>query len=248
MPENILLSDDHGALCHWLCTSLIELRKEDGGEYTPRSLAQYIAGLQRYISNEKGCVIIRLADPTNPSFQPLFRELHWHGVGNSRKQAEIITRDEEEQLWQMGALSSESPLGLLHAVFYLNGLNFVLRGSDEHRKLKISKFAFSEVANPDNPREMIRYVQYTEHGSKNHPGGSHQLNENNKVVTQFAKPELGDKCHVFLLELYLSKLPNSAFQGDVFYMKPKPCVPYSPADPWYMNIAVGHNTLSSMLK
>ena len=95
---------------------------------------------------------------------------------------------------------------------------------------------------------MIGYVQYTEHGSKNHPGGSHQLNENNKVVTQFAKPELGDKCHVFLLELYLSKLPNSAFQGDVFYMNPKPCVLYSPANPWYMNIAVGHNTLSSMLK
>ena len=67
-------------------------------------------------------------------------------------------------------------------------------------------------------------------------------------MTQFAKPELGDKCHVFLLELYLSKLPNSAFQGDVFYMKPKPCVPDSPADPWYMNIANGHNTLSSMLK
>ena len=102
VPENILLSDDHGTLCHWLCTSLIELHKEDGGEYTPRSLAQYIAGLQRYITNEKGCTI-KLADPTNPSFQPLrqaldnrFRELHSHGVGNSRKQAEIITRDEEQ--------------------------------------------------------------------------------------------------------------------------------------------------------
>ena len=210
--------------------------------------------MQRYITNEKGCAI-RLADPTNTSFQPLhqalnnrFRELHSHCVGNSRKQAEIITRDEEEQLQQMGVLSSESTLGLLRAVSYLNGLNFVLRGGDEHRKLKISQFAYSEVANPDNPREMIHYEQYTEHGSKNHPGGSHQLNENNKVVTQFVKPELGDKCHVFLLELHLSKLPNSVFQGDVFYMKLKPCVPDSPADPWYMNIAIGHNTLSSMLK
>ena len=95
---------------------------------------------------------------------------------------------------------------------------------------------------------MIRYMQYTEHGSRNHPGGTHQLNENNKVVTQFAKPELGDKCHVFLLELYLSKLPDRAFQGDIFYIKPKPRVPDSPADPWFMNIAIGHNTLSSMLK
>jgi len=148
----------------------------------------------------------------------------------------------------MSILSSESPLGLLRAVFYLNGLNFVLRGGDEHRKLKISQLVFSEVANPENPSEMIRHVQYTEHESKNRPGGSHQLNENNKIVTQFGKPELGDKCHVFSLELYLSKLPNSAFQNDVFYMEPKPSVSDSLADPWYMNLAIGHNTPSGMLK
>jgi len=50
------------------------------------------------------------------------------------------------------------------------------------------------------------------------------------------------------LELYLSKLPNSAFQNDVFHVKPKPSVPDSPADPWYMNLVVGHNTLSGILK
>ena len=49
--------------------------------------------------------------------------------------------------WQMSVLSSESPLGLLHAVFYLNGLNFDLCGGDEYHKLKILQLAFSEVAN-----------------------------------------------------------------------------------------------------
>ena len=68
---------------------------------------------------------------------------------------------------------------------------------------------------------MIRCIEYTEHGSKNHPESSHQLNPDNKVVTQFAKPELGDKFHVYLLELYLSKLPDSAVPRDIFYMKAK---------------------------
>jgi len=122
----------------------------------------------------------------------------------------------------MKVLSNESsPLGFVHAVFHLNVLNFVLRGGDEHRKLKISQFASSEVANPENPRQMIHYVQYTENGSKNRPGGSHQLNENNEIVTQFAIPELGDKCHVFLLELYLSKLPNSPFQNKCILYEAK---------------------------
>ena len=177
-----------------------------------------------------------------------YRELHADGVGTKRKQAEVISRDEEEQLWQSGILSSKSPQSLLRAVFYLNGINFVLRGGEEHRKLKISQLSFLDVPNPDSAGEMIRCVQYTEYGSKNRPGGSHQRNQDNKVVTQFAKPELGDKCHVFLLELYLSKLPDSALQRDIFYMKAKARIPDSPGDPWYTDAPLGHNTLGKLLK
>ena len=83
VPGNILLSDDHGTLCHWLCTSLVELRKEDGSEDTLRSLSQYIAGLQQYITNEKGCAI-GLADPTNPH-QALDNRFHQLHFKNSRK-------------------------------------------------------------------------------------------------------------------------------------------------------------------
>ena len=104
VPESILLSDNHEDLCHWLCVSINELRKEDGSEYTPRSISQYIAGIQRYITNQKG-VPFKLVDPTNRVFQPLHQaldnqycELHANGVGTRRKQAEIITLDEEEQL------------------------------------------------------------------------------------------------------------------------------------------------------
>ena len=54
--------DAYKNLCHWLCVSVTELRKEDGGEYTPRSIAQYIVGMQQYISELKG-VPVRLVDP-----------------------------------------------------------------------------------------------------------------------------------------------------------------------------------------
>ena len=102
VPESILLSDNHEDLCHWLCVAINKLRKEDGSEYTPRSISQYIAGIQCYITNQKG-VPVKLVDPTNRVFQPLhqaldnrYRELHANGVGTRQKQAEIITLDEEE--------------------------------------------------------------------------------------------------------------------------------------------------------
>ena len=87
VPEGILLTDNNEDLCHWLCLSVTELRKEGGGEYTPRSIAQYIAGIQCYITDQKNAPI-RLVDPCNCAFQPLHRaldnryhELHADGVG-----------------------------------------------------------------------------------------------------------------------------------------------------------------------
>ena len=254
VPDEILHTKNLEDLCHWLCVCVSEMRKVDGTDYTPRSICQFVSGLQRYI-NELREHPIRLIDPTNPIFKSLhrvlekrYRDLHALGIGTTKRQAEIITKDEEEKLWESGVLSSDSPAGLLRAVFYLNGLNFVLRGGDEHRRLKVSQLTFHEVQDPDNPSERIRCVEYTEHGSKNRPGGRHQLNEKNKVVTQFARAELGERCHVFLLEFYLSKLPVGAFQKDVFYMKPRQSLPDSASDPWYTNVPIGHNTLGGLLK
>lgn len=70
----------------------------------------------------------------------------------------------------------------------------------------------------------------------------------NKTVVQYARPLSGERCHVYLLQLYLSKLPESAFQRDIFYMRPRPSIPYSATTSWYYNSPLGHNTLDSFLK
>ena len=60
VPEGILLTEKMEDLCHWLCVCVSEVRKEDGAEYTPRSISQFVAGLQRY-SNERKPAPVRLA-------------------------------------------------------------------------------------------------------------------------------------------------------------------------------------------
>ena len=52
----------------------------------------------------------------------------------------------------------DSPLALQYAVFFYNGLNFVLRGGQEHSLILY-------------PGEDTECVEYYEHGSKNRPGG-----------------------------------------------------------------------------
>ena len=39
-PPDMLLTKDPDVLAHWLCVFISEIRKTDGGEYTPRSLSQ----------------------------------------------------------------------------------------------------------------------------------------------------------------------------------------------------------------
>ena len=132
-----------------------------------------------------------------------FRVLHGKGIGAIRRQSEVISYSEELALWNSGVVGVRSPSALLDAVFFYNGLKFVLRGGEEHRELKISQFHFrDEVIDPENPDHMTSCLEYREHGSKNQPGGRHQLNLENKVVVQYERPELGERCHFYLLKLY----------------------------------------------
>ena len=61
------------------------------------------------------------------------------------------------------------------------------------------------------------------------------------VVTQ----ELGA---VYLLDLYISKLPPKAVENDVFYGRPLDKVPEHPSASWYSVTPVGKHTLSEKVK
>ena len=125
-----------------------------------------------------------------------------------------------------------------NAIFYYNGLILVLRGGDEHRNLKLSQFKIKTVPHPQFPSQETECLVYTEHGSKNYPGDSKQLNLDNRVITQYAKPHLGDRCHIQLLKKYFSKLPQTALEKDFFYWRPKRCLVSGllPEGPWYVYV------------
>ena len=123
-------------------------------------------------------------------------------------------------------------------------MNFTLRGGDEHRSLSLSQITFGDEPDPADPTKVIKFVEYTENGSKNWPGGSKQLNLYNKTV-HYEQPLLGDWCHVHLLQLYVSKLPSSAIEKNYFYCKP---LAKFREDLWYSSQPLGHNTLDKQLK
>ena len=61
-----------------------------------------------------------------------------------------------------------------------------LQAGEEHRKLKVSQFQFG-------CDEGGEYVVYTENGSKNR-SGSYKDKADDKIVKQYAQPQLKEKC------------------------------------------------------
>ena len=170
----------------------------------------------------------------------VFKQLRKDGIGSGSKHAEIVTKVEENQLWEAGVLGTSDPKTLLRTVFYLNGKNFCLRGGQEHRELKISQLTWVSC-----PQEG--YI-YTENASKNQSGGFAQLSVEHKVVPVYASTAGPERCHIQILDLYLSKLPTEAIQANNFYVRPLRCVPKIASKPWFSAVPVGRNTLTSMFR
>ena len=152
----------------------------------------------------------------------LFRKLHDEGIGSESRHTPSISIEEDNCLWEKGILNLDTPQGLLNAVLYYNGKNFVLRGGQEHRDLKFSQL--TQLRNPD-------CYMYVEKSSKNRGGGLGQLHLEHKKVPVYASSSVGSRCRVRILDTYISKLPSGAKEKHLFYCKPlsKP----SPYGPWF---------------
>ena len=137
--------------------------------------------------------------------------LHSSGIGNSSKYTEGISLVDENTLWETGVLNIDTPKGLFRSVFFYNGKCFCLRGGEEHRELTLA-----EVERFEDP---LRYV-YTKNSSKNCKGGVSGMRLEHKKLPSFANPEAGNRCHVFLIDLYISKLPPAAIEKGNFYFHP----------------------------
>ena len=108
-------------------------------------------------------------------------------------------------------------------------------GGVEQWGLKISQF--QRRYGPD------LYV-YVENGSKNNSGAN--LKVKNKVVPVYVNPDNPSRCVVALLDKYLSKLPPTAYEKDIFYMRPKPLTLVDADSTWYEGIPIGKETLRTM--
>ena len=168
------------------------------------------------------------------------KRLQAQGVGSKRRQAEIITPEEEDLLWEKKLLGDHSPKALLDTVIFYNGLYFALRGGKEHKQLRMHPCQIQLVERPSERP----FLKYTEDISKNHPGGLKSRKITSKTVIHHANQENPERCLVRLFKKYLQLCPTDV-PPECFYLQP---LKSPTATCWYSKLPLGHSNLDSTVR
>ena len=229
-------------LAYWMGKFVLEVRKQDGKEYPPKSLYALVCCIKRHFE-ENGIYNINPLCSTNDRFGDFRRtldaemkRLHGMGLGTTSKQAEPITPDEEALLWSSEQFGTHNAQALVNTVYFYNSKVFGLRSYDEHRNLKRAQFT-------KKVDELGRvYLEYVDHGSKTNRGGLKTMKVDNKVIRQYEDASDEEHCVVNIFVKYLLYLPSEV---DYFYCRPLPND--SSGIPRFGKQPVGRNKLAQII-
>ncbi|KAH1023199.1 hypothetical protein HUJ04_012449 [Dendroctonus ponderosae] len=230
-----------------LCLFVKEVRKPNGQEYAPDTIYYLCLGIQQYLF-ENGRIDNIFCDPYYEKFTDCLDEVAKKFSVLYNDSHYIVTRVEEEHLWESKQLGAHSPHVLLSTLMFFNTKHFNLTTVDEHMQLSFSHIMKHWKRNPNQPgasklpgsrNVLLRFYP---------PQSALQNNQRKKKVYEQQENEENPlRCPVKLYEFYLSKCPESVkTRNDVFYLQPeRSCVPDSPV--WYSTMPLPKEALEKML-
>ena len=198
-----LLEMTNEELVEALSYFIVEVRNESGKEYRPNSIYEIIISIQHHL-RASGKFVNFLDDNVYSKLKSVLdakmKSLSKQGLGIDKKQADVISVEQEEILWSTGILGSDKPQQLLNTMVYLIGLNFALRAGQEHRNLRFGKD--SQILFKRDPSGRS-YLQYTEDISKTNSGGLQHRKLAPKCTRAYER-ENKDRCIVSLYSKYIN--------------------------------------------
>lgn len=222
----------------YLSKFILEVRKQDGTFYPRESLLSIAAGLQSIVRKEHPEINLfnsyktkRFTDAMDASMKMSTSSLP---PKNCTKHKPISIFDEEE-IVKSEILGGDTPERLTRTLFYLNGINFALRGGEEQTKLTINQFQIDS-------RNGVKCLIYSPITGKTCNGG---LKDRRKSANErcYFHNENDKLKHVELFEKFLSVRPPNV---DRFYLYPSKH--WKTTSYWYTSRPLGKNVTSKMTR
>lgn len=231
-------------LCYTLSRFVCEAKKQNGEDYPGDTLYELIISIQLSLEVDCGRQYKFLNDKAfsqlKNTLDSTMKERAASGLSLKRRQAEVISIEEENSLWDKGVLGTSSPQQLLDTVIYLFGINFALRAAKEHKNLRWNNSQIQLMTDEDGRQ----YLRYTEDVSKANHGGLQHRRVQAKSVDAYENLHNPERCIVEIYRKYVSHCPVED-RPECFYLRPlnKPH-----CNVWYGRQPLGINKLSSVVK
>ena len=123
-----------------LCKFIPEVMKvRDGTDYPGKTLYELVVSIQKYLNNNgKPWKLIEGPEfvEVRTVLDNVMKERAIQNLGMVRKQAQFMSLNFENSLWEKGLLGEETPDKLRETVLFLLGMNLLLRAGDEHYDLR----------------------------------------------------------------------------------------------------------------
>ena len=136
-----------------------EVRKTNGDECEPNSLASMQAGIDRYLKENNYHVSIirdRVFSKSRVSLKGKCKNLREHGKGELPNKSNSLSESEVNILWECGQLGTHSPVSLINTIWWLTTSHFGLRGRREHHSMNVGDFQFKK---DDFGNEFVMFAQ-----------------------------------------------------------------------------------------
>ncbi len=238
---------EKSTLSYTLCCLITEIKKISGEDFPPKTLYEMIICVQMYL--ETHTIFWKLLDDTNPAFTQLkftcnniIKERASGGLGSVVRQAEVLSYEDEDFLWQNGYLGTLNPEQLLRTLVFVLGIHCALRAGGEHHNL--CSMGFNSQFYYTFP-DGIRHIVYNEDlGQKTNKGGLCHKKIKSKEVTIFLNLEDRSQCPVSIFYKYHSRLPLKC-NCSALYLRPRKVFT---DDAWFQDSPVGINKLCNVVK
>ena len=193
-----------------MCKFLAEIKKQDGSEYPGKTMYQLCVAIQKHIN--EGGKNWKLVDgdfrELRSVLDNIMKERAALNIGMVKKQAELITPDFEEKLWQDHVLGEQTPDQLRSTVLFLLGINLALHAGDEHYDLRRNTESKPSQIQFKRDSKNVCCLVYTEDTTtKANDGGLKHMRNERKIVWVYPSNDT-DRCPVRLTEKYISLCPR----------------------------------------
>ncbi|CAH1992217.1 unnamed protein product [Acanthoscelides obtectus] len=218
-----------------LCLFVRELRKPNGDEYAPDTIYYLCLGIQYYLDQNKRHENI-FFDEIYDAFTDCLDEFAKKFCALYDDESHfIVTRVEEEHLWETKQLGCYSPYVLLNTLIYFNTKYYYRSTVDQHAELSFCHILKSSKRYSKANSVLLRFYP-----KSRKPGDK-------RVYEQLENPNEPLRCPVKLYAFYLSKCPESVKNRfDMMYLTPeKHCLSDSPL--WYSTTPLSKRQLEKMV-